>query len=169
MDECNCGFGGFHDDANPRCNLYGKQAPESKWEAIRQTVPCPTCGGVGKRADPDDYHRDIPCPTCGGERQIRVAKVPGQMHVNTTHQACPTCKDWMWHPADTSIHKAGCPDCADGRIDMARLLAVGAAVFNATTLRQYDDEGCLIEVVNVDGERLSHVVDLLHELRKVRP
>lgn len=64
----------------------------NQWEAIRQTVNCPTCDGL---------------------RISQIAKPPrpGAQAISATH--------------------LGCPDCKDGKIDMARLLAVGAAVFSA--------------------------------------
>lgn len=75
---------------------------------------------------------------------------------------CPTCKDWLPHPADTSIYKAGCPDCTDGKIDMARLLAWGAAVA-AEPMTNWPHEGYATKSLALGHDTL------LAKLRAVRP
>ncbi len=93
-----------------------RRAAEVKWEAIRQTVNCPTCGGDMKRHFPPAY--------------------PGGP------------------PRATALNH--CPDCTeDGKIGMARLLAVGAAVFT-------EPRGTTAEY------RQGHN-QLLDRLRQVRP
>lgn len=103
--------------------LHAHLADLAKWEAIRQTVNCPTCGAVR-------YIKPTP------ERLRRgLAGVP----------------------------LIPCPDCPDGKIDMARLLAVGAALFLAVLT--YDE-------INVNVPNRSTVfsaAELLRTLRQVRP
>lgn len=52
---CNCGFGGFHDDTNPRCRAN-----------TPSPAPCETCHGVKFIAWGDNNRQ--PCPSCGGEK-----------------------------------------------------------------------------------------------------
>lgn len=80
---------------------------------------------------------------------------------------CPTCGGTqnVWGPGGVirASTVVGCPDCTDGKIDMARLLAVGAAVFLAVLT--YDE-------INVNVPNRSTVfsaAELLRTLRQVRP
>ncbi len=50
-----------------------------------------------------------------------------------------------------------CPDCTDGKIDMARLLAVGAAVFKTYGVNDFG------------AEAWGHVKEFIETLRQVRP
>jgi hypothetical protein len=65
---CNCGFGGFHDDINPRCdrNVPAFVAPQ-RW--VDATGPCPKCEVV-----PDRW-----CPDCidGRKREALQVEVRG--------------------------------------------------------------------------------------------
>lgn len=89
----------------------------AEWEAIRQTVNCPTCDGT-------------------------------QLIAETT----PSGGNTNWE----------CEDCTDDHPSMARLLTVGAAVFNAAT----SESG---QSVNV-GEAWPHfALGLLAHLRAVKP
>lgn len=92
-----------------------------KWEAIRQTVNCPTCGGTmfdGCACFP-----------------------PGMKGAHVTD--CGTARR--------------CGDCTDGKIDMARLLAVGAAVFKTYGVNDFG------------AEAWGHVKEFIETLRQVRP
>jgi len=77
---------------------------------------------------------------------------------------CPTCdghlvvNDPKWNNG-----LAPCPDCTDGKIPMARLLAVGAAVFNVTTHHGIEPHVCLGE------RRLGGPNVLIKALRSVQP
>lgn len=85
-----------------------QEQAEAEWEAIRQTVSCPSCNGVQTTGD-------IRCRNCGASASLPLGM---------------TCNDHR----PTFLH---CPDCTDGKIPMARLLAVGAAVFT-TAMHEID-------------------------------
>ena len=91
-----------------------------EWEAIRQTVNCPTCNG----------------------------------------------NPWAYAPRDCDgIPAHHCPDCTDGKIPMARLFAVGAAVFNmplASGGNPYDPDDT--SFIYADGYNTAFA-----ELRAVQP
>lgn len=97
-----------------------------RYEAIRQTVNCPTCNG----------------DECFHEERI----VNGD-------------------PCE--VITGNCPDCTDGKIPMARLFAVGAAVFNASYVTARADYW------DVNGKHVyegcGRMGSLIHELRAVKP
>lgn len=81
------------------------RAERETWEAIRQTVNCPTCGGT--------------CAIEGPERREVIYDA----------ETGEPCGETLCDP------RIPCPDNCDGKIDMARLLAVAAAVFTAIAKR----------------------------------
>lgn len=104
------------------------------WEAIRQTVNCTTC----KNKD---------CPECDGSGLVGEDHGQG----NIEYLGCQYCM---------SEH---CPACEDGKIPMARLLAVGAAVFAVESI----GDGW---IVKLPGHLATNTAELLlTQLRSVQP
>ena len=127
-------------------------------EAIRQTVNCPSCGGTAQQARPAGWdqraHLDDPNRTCDCHDSWDQCPCAEGGHV----AGCNCC------PGGTGLcGPLPCRDCTDGKIDMARLIAVGAAVFLAVLT--YDE-------INVNVPNRSTVfsaAELLRTLRQVRP
>lgn len=114
--------------------LHEHLAVIDQWEAIRQTVNCPTCGG--NDSSPSSWAKTAAAIADGSDEALR-------RRMEELEQPCP--------------------DCTDGKIDMARLLAVGAAAFKA--VKTYDNIN-----VNVPGSPTSFsAAELLRTLRMVRP
>ncbi len=104
-----------------------------------------------------------------------VADMASELIARRKHEAirqtvnCPTCGAVRYiKPTPERLRRglAGvplipCPDCTDGKIDMARLLAVGAEALHAP----------YVPPRHVDGRTLypSPMDHLLHDLRQVRP
>lgn len=84
----------------------------------------------------------VNCPTCGGTMFDGCACFPpGMKGAHVTD--CGTARR--------------CGDCTDGKIDMARLLAVGAAVFKTYGVNDFG------------AEAWGHVKEFIETLRQVRP
>ena len=93
-------------------------------------------------------------------QERRAAEVKQEAIRRTVN--CPTCLG----SRSERMTQDRCPDCTDGKIDMARLLAVGAAVFNASV--DADDYRVSV-VVNGTTYTPTHSITLLDRLRQVRP
>lgn len=97
------------------------------------------------------------------EREVqerRAAEVKQEAIRRTVN--CPTCLG----SRSERMTQDRCPDCTDGKIDMARLLAVGAAVFAASVVDLPDR----LPRYNKTIFGFNHGVDsTLRLLRQVRP
>ena len=117
--------------------LHEHLAVIDQWEAIRQTVNCPTCGG--NDSSPSSWAKTAAAIADGSDEALR-------RRMEELEQPCP--------------------DCTDGKIDMARLLAVGAAVFAASVVDLPDR----LPRYNKTIFGFNHGVDsTLRLLRQVRP
>lgn len=106
------------------------RAEREAWEAFRQTVNCPSCGGTAQQARPAGWdqraHLDDPNRTCDCHDSWDQCPCAEGGHV----AGCNCC------PGGTGLcGPLPCRDCTDGKIDMARLIAVGAAAVAALTER----------------------------------
>ena len=107
---------------------------------------------VGALIDAGMYCTGVDDVTAGIDR-LRAEREAWEAFRQTVN--CPTCDGERWVFTDVHGDSARCPDCTDGKIDMARLLAVGAAVFA-------EPRGTTAEY------RQGHN-QLLDRLRQVRP
>ena len=105
-------------------------------------LPCPRAAKLMEAsADWEAIRQTVDCPECEGT-QLMAATTPSGGNTN-------------WD----------CEDCTDGKIDMARLLAVGAAAFSKPTTsggNPYDPDDT--SYIYADGYNTA-----LYELRVVRP
>ncbi len=93
-------------------------------------------------------------------QERRAAEVKQEAIRRTVN--CPTCLG----SRSERMTQDRCPDCTDGKIDMARLLAVGAAVFAASVVDLPDR----LPRYNKTIFGFNHGVDsTLRLLRQVRP